>query len=118
MKTTPGWMTGTFRDKMGTGMDPLLFYFLGGIACVMNLWYTVTRTFWYGVIRRQPARVLEYSCPLPVLGSLLVGLSLCWTPYRPALLWGGVGLILIDTGGLHWFVILRAWQRRRAMESS
>ena len=75
---------------------------LGGLLCCINFYLSALR---YPVHRMMGGKKEEYRwvSGIPVFGSLFVGISLfkLWKP--PWLLALGVVLILIDTGGLHWF---------------
>jgi hypothetical protein len=43
-------------------------------------------------------------------GSLFVALSLMWLHQLPILIPLGIGLILVDTGGIHWFFGVMVYQ--------
>jgi hypothetical protein len=76
---------------------------LGGFICCMNLYLSVVR---YSIHRlRGGTRAnYKYVSGFALLGSLLVALSLLKFYSHPVLLTIAIILILIDTGGLHWFL--------------
>ncbi|MHC4718493.1 MAG: hypothetical protein ACYS5V_16095 [Planctomycetota bacterium] len=75
---------------------------LGGLVCCLNFYLSFLR---YRVHRMRGGAQESYRwvSGLPVVGSLFVAISLIEFR-RPAwLLAIAIVLILIDTGGLHWF---------------
>jgi len=80
-----------------------MLFGLGGFFCLLNFYLSFLR---YPIYRLSGGGKQEYKwvSGAPVLGSLFVGLSLI-SPYATNwMLISGVALILIDTGGLHWFL--------------
>ena len=80
-----------------------ILFGLGGFFCLLNFYLSFLR---YPIYRLSGGSGKEYKwvSGAPVLGSLFVGLSLI-SPYATNwMLISGVTLILIDTGGLHWFL--------------
>jgi Na+/melibiose symporter-like transporter len=81
---------------------------LGSLLCCLNFYLSFLR---YPVHRIMGKKKEEYQwiSGFPVFGSLFVAISLFkfWQP--PWLLATAIILILIDTGGLHWFAGTMLW---------
>ena len=76
---------------------------LGGVLCCLNFYLSFLRC----LVHRMSGKSSEsyrHVSGIPLLGSLLVAVSLFkfWQPSW--LLAAAIGLILVDTGGLHWFL--------------
>ena len=56
------------------------------------------------ILHKKPKEAYQWVSGVPLLGSLLVGLSLVQLYTVPVALWIAIVLILIDTGGIHWFI--------------
>jgi hypothetical protein len=90
-------------------LDPamsLLLLVLGGAVCVCNLCLSLRRPFLYWMGRPTG----RFISGIPVLGSALVALA-CFVGLESlgARITAGL-LVLVDTGGLHWFFAVMAWQ--------
>ncbi len=82
-----------------------MLFGLGGFFCLLNFYLSFLR---YPIYRLAGGDKQEYKwvSGAPALGSLFVGFSLI-SPYTTNwMLISGVALILIDTGGLHWFLAI------------
>jgi hypothetical protein len=81
---------------------------LGGLLCCLNFYLSFLR---YPVHRMMGRKKEDYrgASGIPVFGSLLVAISLLSFWQSPWLLTTAIGLILIDTGGLHWFAGTMLW---------
>ncbi len=82
---------------------------LGGILCCVNFYHSVLR---YPIHRIRGGARDDYRwvSGIPLFGSLLVAVSLVEFWREPWLLWVAVALIVIDTGGLHWFAGTMVYQ--------
>ncbi len=80
-----------------------MLFGLGGFFCLLNFYLSFLR---YPIYRLSGGDKQEYKwvSGAPVLGSLFVGLSLISHYVTNWMLISAVALILIDTGGLHWFL--------------
>ncbi len=82
----------------------------GGLICLLNFYLSVLR---YPIHRLRGGKKEEYkwASGIPMFGSLMVAISLIkfWQPTW--LLITAIVLILIDTGGIHWFSGVMLWQR-------
>ncbi len=81
---------------------------LGGLTCCANFYcsflrYPLHRLF--GGTREN----YHYVSGAPLFGSFFVALSLLKFWSDPTLLPTAIVLILIDTGGLHWFLGVMFW---------
>ena len=76
---------------------------LGGLICCVNFYLSFLR---YPIHRFRGGlrETYKYDSGVPLFGSLLVVLSLLKFYSHPVLLTIAIILILIDTGGLHWFL--------------
>lgn len=75
----------------------------GGLMCLWNFYLSFLR---YPLFRLKGGKRDEFRwvSGLPVIGSGLVAVAALCSLGEPRLLWPAIGLILIDTGGLHWAV--------------
>jgi hypothetical protein len=86
------------------GIISYILFGLGGFLCLLNFYLSFLR---YPIHRLSGGSKQEYKwvSGAPVLGSLLVGLSLIFHYATNWMLISGAALIFIDTGGLHWFLV-------------
>lgn len=88
----------------------MIFMVIGGLICLLNFYLSVLH---YPIHRIRSGKKEEYNrvSGIPIIRSLLVALSLIklWQPTW--LLITAIVMILIDTGGLRWFVGVMLWQR-------
>jgi hypothetical protein len=90
-------------------------FVLGGSLCVLNFYlsfvsYPVHR------LRGRSKESYRWVSGIPLVGSILVVLSLLHLHSLTALFAIGVALIAIDTAGIHWFVgtmIYQSFSRKR-----
>ena len=86
-------------------------FWLGAFICVVNFYLSFLR---YRIFLLRGGRKSEYkwTSGTPLIGSLFVLVGL--TPETRWILIAGLILILIDTGGLHWFLgsMLYQWIAR------
>ena len=80
-----------------------ILFGLGGFFCVLNFYLSFLR---YPIHRLSGGdkKDIKWVSGAPLLGSLFVGISLLPHYETRWLLILGLALILIDTGGPHWFV--------------
>ena len=81
---------------------------LGGIVCCLNFYLSFLR---YPVYRLTGGKPEEYRwiSGFPLIGSLFVAVSLFRFWDTPWLLATAIILILIDTGGIHWYAGMMFW---------
>ena len=75
---------------------------LGGLSCLLNFYLSFLRYPLHRLCGR-PRESYRWVSGFPIVGSLLVGLSLLKLHALPGLLAPAVVLMVVDTGGLHWF---------------
>jgi hypothetical protein len=93
--------------------------FLGGFICVLNFYTSFLR---YPFLRflGHSKESFQWVSGAPFLGSLLVAISLLAFHSTTWILVTGIILILIDTGGIHWFagtMLYHAYAARRNKRS-
>jgi hypothetical protein len=76
---------------------------LGGLLCLMNFYLTFLR-YPLHRLRGFSKESYQWVSGAPVIGSLLVALSLLGRHGQEGILAPALVLMAIDTGGLHWFV--------------
>ncbi len=82
---------------------------LGGAICAVNAYVSFLRYPIHRLRGRTPEEIRRVS-GFPVVGSLLVVVSLIGLWDDAAARTVGLALILIDTGGLHWFAGVMVYQ--------
>jgi hypothetical protein len=80
----------------------ILFY-LGGYFCGLNFYLSCLRYPLYRVCGGEKDEY-QWISGAPLVGSLLVGISLISLHKITWMLVLGLILIVLDTGGLHWFL--------------
>lgn len=85
------------------GIIAYMLFGLGGFFCLLNFYLSFLRYPIYG-LSGGGKQEYKWVSGAPVLGSLFVGLSLIFHYATNWMLISGVALIIIDTGGLHWFL--------------
>jgi hypothetical protein len=85
-----------------TDMLAWLALLVGGLVCALNFYLSFCR---YALHRLRGGSRGSYRwrSGLPVVGSLLVALSIVRFYDAPWILTVALVLIAIDTGGIHWF---------------
>lgn len=76
---------------------------LGALLCLTNFYLSFLRYPLYR-LRGLPKESYRWVSGIPLFGSLFVGLSLFGLSDLTGMVSVAVVLIVIDTGGLHWFV--------------
>ena len=76
---------------------------LGALLCLTNFYLSFLR-YPLHRLRRLPKESYRWVSGFPLFGSLFVGLSLLGLHDLSGMIPVAVVLILIDTGGIHWFV--------------
>ncbi|MFQ5804069.1 MAG: hypothetical protein ACE5JQ_14355 [Candidatus Methylomirabilales bacterium] len=86
-------------------MDALGYVSLivGGFSCALNFYLSFLR---YPLHKLRRGGDVEYRwvSGIPVVGSLLVLMSLASLHLETWLLYAALILMLVDTGGIHWFL--------------
>jgi len=76
-------------------------FVFGAFLCLTNFYLSFV-SYPFHRLHGLPKESYRWNSGIPVFASLFVGLSLLGLHSLPGLLPIVVGLILIDTGGLHW----------------
>jgi hypothetical protein len=83
---------------------------LGGFVCILNFHLSFLRFFLHRM-RGRGRDEYRWVSGFPLVGSLLVAVSLVGLWEEPWLRIAAFGLILIDTGGPHWFLLSQVLDR-------
>ena len=83
-----------------------LAYALGGFICAFNFSLPLR----YYLARRRKLPPGPNVSPIPILGSLIVYLTLRVLGQLPLAKVIGYVLIAVDMGGIHWMIVGIAWQ--------
>ena len=84
------------------------FLVLGGFLCCLNFYLSFLR---YPIHTLSGSKKeYEWASGIPILGSAFVALSLIVLWSYPLILFVSWVLMLIDTGGLHWFIGMMVYQ--------
>jgi hypothetical protein len=91
---------------------PLILFGLGAVICLSNVYTSFLR---YPLLRLmgRPAETIQFVSGIPLFGSLFVALALLALWSELVWRWIGLALIILDTGGIHWFAatMLVMWLR-------
>jgi len=85
---------------------------LGGLVCALNFYLSFCRYPLHRLGGGSPETYRRIS-GFPLIGSLLVALSLFKFYDTPWILGVALVLIAIDTGGVHWFAGVLVYQHLR-----
>lgn len=78
-----------------------ILFAAGTFICCTNFYLSFIRYPLCLFLRRE----YEFVSGFPVIGQLLIVISIALFPHRAStLLWAGMVLALLDTGGVHWFI--------------
>ena len=80
-------------------------FVVGGLLCALNFYLSVLRY----PLHRLFGWPYRWVSGFPVFGSLFVAASLCLLSLPAWLFWLAVVLLVLDTGGLHWFAAATFW---------
>jgi hypothetical protein len=86
-----------------------IIFALGAFVSVTNFYLSFLR-YPFHRARGLPKESFHWVSGFPVIGSLLVGLSLIGLHAVPVVLPVVIVLIVIDTGGIHWFAGVMIYQ--------
>jgi len=99
-----------WRDESVMTFVGYALLIVGGFVCLMNFYLSYVRCliFWLRGGRREE---YEHISGCVVVGSLAVAASLFWLHDVSWILAVAIVLILLDTGGIHWFAatMLYVW---------
>jgi hypothetical protein len=76
---------------------------IGGFVCLLNFLLSLLR-YPLHRLRGLSPESFRFQSGLPLIGSILVALSLLGLHSKSAVVPIAIGLIAIDTGGIHWFL--------------
>jgi hypothetical protein len=82
---------------------------LGAFICLLNFYLSCVRYplhRWRGL----PKEAFQWVSGFPLVGSLFVALSLLWLHQLPVMIPIGIAMIVVDTGGIHWFLGVLVYQ--------
>ena len=86
-----------------------ILFGLGALLCLINFYLSFLR-YPLHRLRGLSEESYQWMSSFPVFGSLFVALSLIGLHKVSGMVLTAIVLILIDTGGIHWFVILMLYQ--------
>jgi hypothetical protein len=84
---------------------------LGGLLCLLN--FSLPVRYYYRRWKKLPDE--RHVSPIPLIGSLFVFLTLHALDVVPVAKVIGWVLILIDVGGIHWFIFSMIYHALRAI---
>ena len=89
-------------------------FLVGGFVCLLNF-YLSWLSFPLHRLRGLSPESFRSHSGFPLIGSILVVVSLVGLHSESTVVPIAIGLIAIDTGGIHWFLgaqVYHAWQTR------
>lgn len=78
-------------------------FVFGAYLCLLNFYISFLRYrihLWRGL----PKESFKFISGIPLLGSLILYLLVRYTNLPPVMLYAGIVLICMDTGGIHWAI--------------
>ena len=87
---------------------------VGGVLCLLNFYLSWVR-YPLHRLRRRSKESYHSASGAPLVGSLLVALSMLGLRSVTAVVPVAIALIVIDTGGIHWLLggqIYHAWRAK------
>ena len=85
---------------------------VGGLVCALNFYLSFCRNLLHR-LRGGARKAYRWKSGFPLVGSLLVALSIFNFYDVPWILTVALALIAIDTGGIHWFAGVMIYQNLR-----
>lgn len=93
----------------------IVIFLMGASICTLNFYLSFLRR--PPLERRKAAQqAVRNVSGFPLVGSLMVAISLLMLKDTQWLLAAGLPLIAIDTGGVHWFLGMMLAERLRSTE--
>src|SRR6266496_1875075 len=87
-------------------------FVFGALLCLTNCYLSFLR-YPLHRLRGLSRESYRWVSGIPAFGSLIVGLSLFGLHSLPAILPIGIAVMVIDTGGIHWFIGTMLYQSLR-----
>ena len=84
-------------------------FVLGALLSLTNFYLSFLR-YPLHRLRGLSKESYRWESGIPVFGSLFVGLSLFGLHSLPAMLPAAITIMVIDTGGIHWFIGIMIYQ--------
>jgi hypothetical protein len=84
----------------------------GGAICLVNFYLSFLRRPLF-VLRGGKKEDFRWSSGIPLIGSLIVVLTLVFARPDVWLMIPGAFLAAIDTGGIHWFLGTMLWHAQK-----
>ena len=88
---------------------------VGGVLCLLNFYLSWLR-YPLHRLRRRSKESYHFASGAPLVGSLLVALSVFGLRSITAVVPVAIALIVMDTGGIHWLLggqIYHAWRANK-----
>jgi hypothetical protein len=80
----------------------------GIIVCALNFFLSFVRPVWVRIVERKSE--YRHVSGLPLIGSLATVAALIFF-HLPYWAWiPGFALAVLDTGGIHWFIVTMVWK--------
>ena len=110
------WSAGPSTSPLATVLTFIAWaaFLVGGFICLVNFYLSWLSHLLHR-LRGLSQESFRSHSGFPLIGSILVVLSLVGLRSEPAVVPTAIGLIAIDTGGIHWFLgaqIYHAWRIR------
>lgn len=91
-----------------------VLFALFGYFCLINFYLSFLRYPIY-IWRGHPKESYRFISGIPILGSLVVYFLLRHMDMPPVMQYVAIGLIAIDTGGIHWAVVSLIYHSLKAL---
>ena len=113
----PAWSCGPSTSPLAAVLTFISWvaFVVGGVLCVLNFYLSWLR-YPLHRLRRRSKESYHSTSGAPLVGSLLVALSMFGLRSVTAVVPVAIALIVIDTGGIHWLLggqIYHAWRAQK-----
>lgn len=84
----------------------ILFAF-GSLISLCNFYLSFIRYLLHKLL--SPEKKYRWVSGFPIFGSLFLVVAAFLLSGLPVLMWCAIGIAIIDTGGIHWFIGVLLW---------
>ncbi|WP_144394618.1 hypothetical protein [Pleionea sediminis] len=83
----------------------LILLIAGVLLCINNIYASWLRFPIHKYLKKRPDEEFVFVSGIPLFGSLFVVIALLLSSVNVYVYWFSVLLALLDTGGIHWYLV-------------